>query len=106
MTATRNNRRPYKADIRNVCEEQLAASADLQMHLTEELADYCEELAEQHAECGRLRGDVGLWQESSEGFRRENNLFLREYWALLAKHKRLRIACAGLAVLAVVGWWL
>ena len=76
MTATRNNRRPYKAAIRAVCEEQLAASAETQLRLKK----YINSL-------------VLDWHTAVAD---------RSYMA--RRLNRYRIACAGLAIVAVIGW--
>ena len=76
MSDKRNNRRPYKAEIRNVCEEQLAASAEAQRILRLEIDNL------------RLAWNKAIADRSHMA------------WRL----NRYRIACAGLAVVAVIGW--
>ena len=83
----RNNRRPYKADIRRVAEEQLALAAAEQQRLTARIG-FMERHAEHVAETHRcivreISGERGLWRLSA---------------------RRWRIAALVAGGLAVVGW--
>lgn len=98
MTAEpRNNRRPYKADIRRVAEEQLALAADRIIAAKVALNDA-------HARLHEAHGDIEAFSnalEDCEARDKRNRALLAE---CVTHIYRYRIACLALAVVAVVGW--